>query len=444
MLNAADNELLTRTGPRTPTGTYLRRFWQPALLPAELPTPDCAPVRFRLMSEDLVAFRDTSGRVGFLAAKCPHRRASLFWGRNEEDGLRCVYHGWKFDVNGNCVDMPSEPDASHFKDKVHALAYPARERGGIIWIYMGPAHLMPEFPDYDWCLPPNDPNQQVHKWRQESNYLQGLEGNLDSAHVSFLHRWFGRMLDILVSGAPKLTAMETDFGFVYGARRPAEDGAYHWRVTPFVMPGYTVIPNRWGPGAGFFTIPMDDHHSWWFTIQRSAPVDPGPPRDVYVDLIPGTFTMTHNITNDLLIDRDQQVHVNYTGLPTNRVQDAAISESMGSIVDRPEEHLGTSDIAIIFMRRMLLRAVRDLANGIEPAIASHPQWHHVMPLDVDSPEADLARVWTTWRALATLPPEQPPQQAHVACPIQPRYRANHRLRRRLRQHTRRAFVELRP
>ena len=399
MLNAADNDLLTRIGPGTPMGNYLRRFWQPALLPNELPEPDCPPVRFRLMSEDLVAFRDTTGRVGFLQAACPHRRASLFWGRNEEDGLRCVYHGWKFDIDGNCVDMPSEPETSNFKDKVHVTAYPAREAGGIVWIYMGPKHLMPELPQYDWCLPPDDPNQRVYKWRHESNYLQGLEGNLDSAHVSFLHRWFGRMPDNLVAGAPKLTAMETEFGFVYGARRPvvssndSDQQTYHWRVTPFVMPGYTVIPNRAGPGAGFFTIPMDDEHSWWFTIQRAEPVDPGPHRDVYVDLIPGTFRMTNNMDNDYLIDREQQATVNYTGLPTNRVQDAAISESMGPIAERPLEHLGTTDIAIIFMRRLLLRGARDLANGIEPAIATHPERHNVLPLDVDSPEPTLDRIW---------------------------------------------------
>ena len=393
MLNVADNEELTKTGPGTLMGNLFRRFWLPALLPSELPEPDCAPVRFRIMSEDLVAFRDTSGCVGFLQAACPHRRASLFWGRNEENGLRCVYHGWKFDVDGACVDMPSEPDESNFKDKVRVQAYPAREQGGIVWIYMGPPRLMPELPQYEWCLPPDDPNQQVYKWRQESNWAQNVEGNIDSAHVSFLHRWFGRMPESLVNGAPKLMAMETEFGFVYGARRPAKDGGYHWRITPFALPMYTVIPNRAGLGAGFLNVPIDDEHTWWFTIQRSAPVDPGPARDTYVDLIPGTFTMTHNAGNDYLVDREQQKTVNYTGLPTNRVQDAAITESMGPVVEREAEHLGTSDVAIIFMRRLLLRAAHDLANGIEPAISSHAAWHNVLPVDVDSDDADLSRVW---------------------------------------------------
>src|SRR5688500_9834747 len=154
MLSKEENELLCRTGPGTPMGELFRRFWLPALLPSELPAPDCPPVRLRLLSEDLVAFRDTAGKVGILAANCPHRGASLFFGRNEENGLRCVYHGWKFDVAGNCVDMPNEPAESNFKHKIKATAYPAREFGGMIWIYMGPPDLQPELPQFESAMVP--------------------------------------------------------------------------------------------------------------------------------------------------------------------------------------------------------------------------------------------------------------------------------------------------
>src|SRR5262245_32566747 len=190
MLTKEDNELLTRTGPGTPMGTLFRRFWWPALLPSELPSADSDPLRFRIMGEDLIAFRDSNGKVGFLAHNCPHRGASLFFGRNEEGGLRCVYHGWKFDTDGNCVDMPNEPAESDFKSKVRAVAYPAAEYAGVIWIYMGPPDKQPPLPQYQWCMQPNAERSTASKWMQDSNYAQALEGNIDSSHITFLHRTF--------------------------------------------------------------------------------------------------------------------------------------------------------------------------------------------------------------------------------------------------------------
>src|SRR4051794_33699126 len=182
MLSKEDNELLTRVGPGTPTGELLRRYWQPALLAAELPEPDGAPLRVRLLGEDLVAFRDTSGQVGLLGAHCPHRGASLFFGRNEECGLRCVYHGWKFDVTGQCVDMPSEPPESNFKDKIHHIAYPCAERGGVIWAYLGPSSPVPPLPALEWInLPPEQRFQA--KRMQYCNWVQALEGDIDQSHV---------------------------------------------------------------------------------------------------------------------------------------------------------------------------------------------------------------------------------------------------------------------
>jgi len=170
MLSAHNNEQITRTGPGTPMGDYLRRYWLPAITSRELPDPDCPPIRVKLLSEELIAFRTTSGEVGLIQNACPHRGASLFFGRNEEEGLRCVYHGWKFDVLGNCVDMPSEPAESNFKTKVHARAYPTLEKGGLVWVYMGPAELMPELPHYGWSQVP-DANVHISCRIQECNFL---------------------------------------------------------------------------------------------------------------------------------------------------------------------------------------------------------------------------------------------------------------------------------
>jgi nitrite reductase/ring-hydroxylating ferredoxin subunit len=403
MLTAEDNELLTRTGPGTPMGNLFRRFWLPALLPSELPEPDAPPVRLRLLSEDLIAFRDTRGRVGFVTQACPHRGASLFFGRNEESGLRCVYHGWKFDVSGACVDMPSEPAESNFRSKVRVAAYPSAEQGGIVWVYMGPAEKRPPLPQYGFCLRPPTPEDKIFKWMQESNYAQGLEGNIDTAHISFLHRGFGNRSSRRYNPdvGPTLQLRETEFGFAYGGRRDTADGRYYWRITPFVLPTFTSIPSQWWNGSGIFVLPMDDEHSWWWSIQPGrnpdAPVQPAMerPRGLvpYVELVPGTWRQTRNRDNDYLIDREMQRSFNYTGLPGNRVQDAAVTESMGAIYDRSREHLGTSDRAIIFMRRYLIRLARQLEQGIEPEVLGDGARFRVRPVDIVTAEPDLEPLW---------------------------------------------------
>src|SRR5215211_5241267 len=188
MLATKDNEILSRVGPGTPMGELMRQYWIPVLFSSELPAPDGPPLRLRMLCENLIAFRSTSGKVGLVQNACPHRGASLFFGRNEEEGLRCVYHGWKFDVEGNCVDMPSEPAESNFKSKVRATAYPCVERNGIIWAYMGPREVPPPLPE----LPPNlDPNCRVTRRLEECNYMQALEGDIDTVHAGFLH--FGHL-----------------------------------------------------------------------------------------------------------------------------------------------------------------------------------------------------------------------------------------------------------
>jgi len=407
MLRQAENDLLTQTGPGTPMGELFRRFWLPALLPEELPEPDCAPVRFRMLGENLVAFRDSNGAVSFIQDACPHRGASLFFGRNEEAGLRCVYHGWKFDVTGACVDMPNEPAESNFKHKIRATAYPGVEWGELVWIYMGPAHLKPELPQLEWCTLPAS-HRRLNKWAQPGNYAQGLEGNIDSAHISFLHRSFDRPdrprpARRAHDNAPTLSVKETEFGFMYGARRDDEEGSYYWRLTPFLFPTYSCIPGPAWPRTCHMLIPMDDEHVWWFVcyFNPDQPFpDSTPKRQPMADgwLIPGTFTPYPNVTNDFGIDRDMQRTVNYTGIGPIRVQDMAMTETMAPVLDRTVEHLGTTDLAIIMMRRQLMRLARELQAGHEPYAASHGAAYAIRALDAVGPEDDLGRMMDANRA----------------------------------------------
>src|SRR5476649_2036995 len=221
MLSQADSDRLTRVGPGTPMGTLFRRYWLPALLSEEVPEPDGAPVRVRLLGEDLVAFRDTAGKVGLVDAFCPHRRAPIFFGRNEERGIRCVYHGWKFNRDGTCDDMPSEPPDSLFKTKVRIAAYPTHEAGGFVWTYMGPLALQPPPPDYEFLRAP-ETHRYPSKTLEECNWLQALEGGVDSSHATIMHnmnigdRSWLRDFDATV---PRLDVERTDYGFTYSGVR---------------------------------------------------------------------------------------------------------------------------------------------------------------------------------------------------------------------------------
>jgi phthalate 4,5-dioxygenase oxygenase subunit len=398
MLSPSDNASLTQAGPGTPMGALMRRYWVPFLLSSELPEPDCPPIRTTLLGERLIAFRDTSGQVGLLGQHCPHRGASLFFGRNEECGLRCVYHGWKFDVTGRCVDMPNEPPESTFKDKVRAIAYPCRERGGIVWAYMGPPELQPGLPEFEFLTVPED-RRYTTKRLQECNWLQSLEGGLDSSHIAFLHRgnYSDELGDIYYGDpAPKFFVVGREYGLLVAARRNTAAGEYNWRLTPWIMPWYMLIPYPEGQAfGGHCWIPIDDESCWTWTFSWRAdrPIsqqerelwDSGV--HIHSKLIQGTFRPEANKDNDYLIDRQlQRSRQSFTGIYGSGPQDAAVQESMGPIYDRSQEHLGASDAGIIAMRRHLLKAQRDpgLILGLDPAS------HHVRAVDMNlPPEVDF-------------------------------------------------------
>jgi phthalate 4,5-dioxygenase len=400
MLTAEENELLCRTGPGTPMGELFRRFWLPVALSSELPGPDCPPVRLRILSEDLVAFRDSAGRIGLLERHCAHRGASLFFGRNEENGLRCVYHGWKYDVGGRCVDMPNEPAESNFREKIRQVAYPVREAGGVIWAYMGPSGQVPELPQLGWMLVPHS-HVYVHRRFQHNNYLQNVEGEVDSSHVSFLHKEFQpetfegsvsgqRLLSQTRDSAPVFVVQGTDYGIAIGARRNWDADQYYWRLTQFLMPSYTLIPAEPGSPISFTAaVPVDDTEMVGFTVTW----DPDQPladehvrrieswRGIYAEVDPATFKTLASRDNDYFIDRERQRTQNFTGMRGIREEDVAVQEDQrGPISDRSKEHLGTSDTAVIAMRRRLLDVVQALDRGQEPIEPWRPESYRVVSL----------------------------------------------------------------
>lgn len=375
MLSKEENELLTRVGPNAPMGELFRRYWIPALLSEEIPEPDCPPVQVRLLGEELVAFRDTKGRIGLLDEHCSHRGTSLFYGRNEECGLRCIYHGWKYDVEGNVLDTPAEPPESQLKKKVHPTAYPCMEAGGMVFTYMGPKEKTPLFPAYPWLRVPQ--NQiYIAKSLLECNYLQGLEGDCDSSHLNFLHRMFKpdsrREFLKFADPSPDFEIEEMPFGLRAAAIRKAGPKTNYIRTSHFVMPFIGCVPvGRVVDGKmdGFkavYQVPSDDTHTWrydfFFKWARPFTQDDSSKRE----FVGPDYRKLRNIRNDYLQDRKAQKTVNFTGIEEFLNQDACATESMGPIFDRGKEHLGVSDSYIIAVRRFLLRAVKDFKAGKEP------------------------------------------------------------------------------
>jgi nitrite reductase/ring-hydroxylating ferredoxin subunit len=359
-------------------GTLMRRYWIPALLSQEVAESDCPPVRVRLLGEELVAFRDSQGRVGLLDEHCSHRGTSLFFGRNEACGLRCIYHGWKYDINGNVLETPAEPAGSTLKNKVQHTAYPCKEAAGVVFTYMGPKEKIPLFPKYEWTqLPPS--HVYTTKSLQDCNYLQGLEGECDSSHLSFLHRAFdekkrgGGDPDMYsLDGAPRLEGVETDFGVRMISRRNGGDGLTYLRVSNFVMPCHGFVPTGGlkGNPEGYTVhshVPINDKHALRFNVffRRNRPVTEEEKR-LERDIGPN-FIKLRNIRNNYLQDRDEQKRETFTGMGKNfLVHDSCATESMGPIYDRSTEHLGTGDITVIAVRKFLLQSVRGLDGGREP------------------------------------------------------------------------------
>jgi phthalate 4,5-dioxygenase len=407
MLKKEDNELITRVGPGTPMGNLMREYWVPALLSTELPSPDSDPVRVLLLGEQLIAFRDTAGKVGLLANNCPHRGASLFFGRNEEEGLRCVYHGWKFDVDGRCIDMPNEPAESDFRTKVKAVAYPTQERGGIVWTYMGPRHDPPPLPDLESNMLEG---ATATAFQLEGNWLQILEGDMDTTHVGFLHygglspedQPAGTFSEYQLRQKPAhFEVIETPGGVAYGARRPGPPGEYYWRVAQFCMPFFTFTP----PGVlgvkknNGARVPMDDHHTMNFFMnvggRRPGNGVTGPV--VFPTYRPNTsdwygrHRFETDSTNDFKIDRELQRTKEggggYTGIRELLMQDAAMTTSMGLVMDRSTEHLGSTDAMVIQVRRRLINAVTaHMERGVTPSGVDDPSVYQVRSGGVFLPE----------------------------------------------------------
>jgi nitrite reductase/ring-hydroxylating ferredoxin subunit len=392
MLRQEQNDLLTQTGPGTPGGRLFRSYWMPALLAEELPANECPPVRVKLLSERLVAFRDTSGRYGLIDEFCAHRGVSLWFGRNEEGGLRCPYHGWKYDVSGQCLEVPSEPVESGFCNKIKLKSYPLIKIGPVLWTYMGPKEKTPPHPEFEFALVP-DAHAFTTKRTQECNWLQAMEGGIDSSHVSWLHRGAFDS-DPLFKGArgnrynlgdvrPVFEVVEHPGGLYIGARRNADNGHYYWRITPWVMPCFTMVPPRGNhPVHGHFWVPIDDENCWaWsFDYQPTRPLttdEVNAMRDgkgIHVRYVPGSFRPAANKDNDYLIDRAaQKAGRTYSGVDGIGMQDASLQESMGPIVDRSKENLVSTDNGIIMARHRLLRAVKALMEkdvippGVDPA-----------------------------------------------------------------------------
>jgi phthalate 4,5-dioxygenase len=392
MLKTEVNELLTQTGPETPGGDLFRQYWLPALLAGELPENDCPPVRVKILSERLIAFRDSEGRYGLIDEFCAHRGVSLWFGRVEECGLRCAYHGWKYDVTGQCVEVPSEPENSNFSRKVKLTSYPLVKVGDILWTHLGDPEQRPGLPEFEFCLVPPEQTYTSKRW-QESNWLQALEGGIDSSHVSWLHSG-GLKSDPLFKGAkgneynlndlrPFFEVAEADGGLFVGARRNAEEGHYYWRITPWVMPSFTMVPPRGDhPVHGHFWVPIDDENCWVYTFdyhtvrpltggERQAMKDG---HGVHSRNIPGTYRPQENKDNDYLMDRDAQRRgETFSGIRGIAQQDASLQESMGPIVNRTKERLVSSDTGIIKARQKLRKAIEALRDeavtppGVDPA-----------------------------------------------------------------------------
>jgi phthalate 4,5-dioxygenase len=427
MTTAAEGRELTLVGPGTPMGQLMRHYWIPALKSSELER-DGPPVRLKLLGEKLIAFRDSSGRAGVMDHRCPHRCASLFLGRNEQDGIRCVYHGWKFDVEGRCVDMPSVPSEQDFKDKVRAKAYKTIERAGVVWTYMGEQDHPPPLPAFEILDMPED-EINVTFVHRSCNYLQALEGEIDTSHFGFLHAGHVALEDVpedeplrqtITNRAPSYHVSDAPWGTQYAGYRASAPGKTYWRFANFLFPFWTQAPN------GEFDshmharawVPLDDANTmfvfiWW----KGAVAANSLPQPLFKDGTPvggagrgnnlrpnttdwlGRWRVEEDESNDWCIDREAQRNSTiYTGIDGIHLQDQAITESMGPITDFDFEHLAPSDRMITRTRRRILMAVRALReDGVLPPGVDDPSVYRVARSGYFTSDGDAAweKVYTT-------------------------------------------------
>ena len=402
MLSAEENNLLTQTDADTLMGTYFRRFWQPVALSEELTEPDGPPVRVTIMGEELVAFRDTEGRIGLIGRRCPHRGADLFFGRNEECGLRCVYHGWKFDISGKAVELPNVEPGVPLHDSVRVASYPTREYGEIVWAWLGPPDDIPEVPKLEFGLMPPE-RRFVSKQLAECNWAQVVEGDLDASHFSFLHMLapsvtspdnpyapfdIHRLQVIRKNPIPTIHILDHDTGFVVGWARNAEEEGTYWRTTQFMLPAHGTGPAAL-PGEtyfGFTVVPIIDQACWIFVYAWNTERDIGPKERAKLDkghaIIAERgpdYVPVRNRSNDFQINRVVQKNQTFTGVQGLAEQDLMIQQSQGFIADRTAECLTATDAAVVKFRRTLVDAARVLCEGHEPEAPRLAEAYHRRP-----------------------------------------------------------------
>ena len=404
MLTQEETDFLCRVGPGTPMGDLMRQYWLPVTYSWEL-EPNGQPQRVRVLGEDLLAWRDTNGTPAFTEQRCVHRGASLYFGRNEECGLRCAYHGWKYDADGNCIDMPNEPPESNFKSKVRLTAYRGADFGGVTWIYMGEQQKDPPgVPQFEWGLVSEDNRRHYRKAVYECNWMQALEGEMDTTHVYFLHsRLSSDLPSKYGTWLPERSAVfhieNAAFGLTYGGERKRDDGNSYWRTSHFLFPMYGMFPATESRVPLSIYVPIDDEHTLHFGLEwhpsepipgsrwpmGNLPDEPGALSDGMGPMKPeqkGKFFANWwpevCPETDFFMDLDAKKSKSVTGMPGVRIQDEAIVWSMGPIMDRTREHLGAADATIIRVRRRLMDAARALReDGTPPPGSEQPELYKV-------------------------------------------------------------------
>jgi phthalate 4,5-dioxygenase oxygenase subunit len=428
MLTAEENELLCRVEGDAPMGQLMRRHWIPACLSEELPEPDGTPVPVRLLGEDLVAWRDSDGRVGLMDRHCLHRRASMVLARNEEGGLRCLYHGWKYDIDGNVLEMPSEPPESDLRHKIKQKTYPTHEHGGFVWAYMGPRESMPEFEPPPFA-PTADTKVSILKIQTDCNWAQVVEGDIDSSHSSTLHSSdmvpsrdnrtkrigsiYGRPT---TDKNPRIQVQRTHYGFKYAAiRRPISNADIndYVRMTVYVAPFFTLIPPYKDYNLSHVLVPVDDTHTMFHSIAWSESPTGGRDQEewrkfsfaqVGID-VDAHYRKIRTLENNYLQDRQAMKNGSFTGIRGISNQDIAMTESMGPITDRTSERLGASDQAIVEFRRTMVEEVSKFRDG-GPALGTRQHANSLqvpyMPHGVLRSFEGMLVKGTDWRNLDTV------------------------------------------